>query len=435
MTLSNLEKHWLVNGGIIVSNNRIVHILRYGTVAEKGHLEKAFSAFDYLSINGNTAAYVSTAISKFIVEKFFSNKEKGYFIDPITYAFQNKIELLSSKSKTTGKTSIKKSIMKLIEIYGSPIEKVKTGVPIIPKDFDEKLRDIFADKVLSFQYDLVYKHINEEDLQKYLDYVAPNQSLNLPQLRPKFLIAPYFYLDAQCLCWEEWLNLNIEFIRLSVQKSANKYKLPVFAQIVISKSILLDEKALNKTIKEYSELECDGYTVWIDDLNEIEANLLELVGLIKLLKGLKPKPVYNMYGGYFSILLTHKSLGLLNGVSHGLEYGESRMVYPVGGGIPVSKYYYLPLHQRLDFTKAFYLLVYAGAIDPSKDNWGDSKKYYNSICKCPQCKSVIKDEMINFVEFESREFYEIQRKNQTLRRKKLLQIQSRIVCIIIYYVK
>lgn len=402
-----------------MSNNKIVHILRYGTVAEKGHLEKAFSAFDYLSINGNTAAYVSTAISKFIVEKFFSNKEKGYFIDPITYAFQNKIELLSSKSKTTGKMNIKKSIMKLIEIYGSPVEKVMTGVPIIPNDFDNKISmDTFTDRVLSFQYDLVYQHINEQDLQKYLDYVAPNQSSNLPQLRPKFLIAPYFYLDTQCMCWKDWLRLNTEFVRLSVQKSTNEYKLPVFAQIVISKSILLDANALNKTIQAYSTLECDGYTIWIDDLNETEANMSVLIGFIKLLKSLKSKPVYNMYGGYFSILLTHKSLGLLNGVSHGLEYGESRMVYPVGGGIPVSKYYYMPLHQRLDFTKAFYVLVYFGAIDPSKDNWGDSKKYYNSICKCSQCKSVIKDEMINFIEFESREFYEIQRKNQTLRRKK-----------------
>ena len=47
------------------------HILRYGTVAEKNHLKKAISSFDYLSINGNTAAFVSNAIAGFIVEKFF----------------------------------------------------------------------------------------------------------------------------------------------------------------------------------------------------------------------------------------------------------------------------------------------------------------------------------------------------------------------------
>ena len=158
--------------------------------------------------------------------------------------------------------------------------------------------------------------------------------------------------------------------------------------------------------------------IWVDDLNEHEASFEELSGFVQLLKGLSHKPVYNMYGGYFSILLTHKNIKLLAGVSHGLEYGESRKVYPVGGGIPVSKYYYLPIHQRLDFTKAYYLLAHTGAIDVTLPNWGSSEKYYNDICRCDKCKQIIKDEMINFVEFESKEFYEIHRKDQTLRRKK-----------------
>ena len=66
-----------------MAQKKPVHILRYGTVAEKVHLEKAVSAYDYLSINGNTAAYVSSAIAKFVVAKFFSRPEKGFFIDPI----------------------------------------------------------------------------------------------------------------------------------------------------------------------------------------------------------------------------------------------------------------------------------------------------------------------------------------------------------------
>ena len=70
-----------------MSNIEPVHILRYGTVGEKAQLEKAISSYDYLAINGNTAAYVSNAIAKFIVERFFSKESKGFFIDPITYAF------------------------------------------------------------------------------------------------------------------------------------------------------------------------------------------------------------------------------------------------------------------------------------------------------------------------------------------------------------
>ena len=403
-----------------MANKKSVHILRYGTVAEKVHLEKAFSAFDYLSINGNTAAYVSNAISKFIVEKFFSSSEKGYFIDPITYAFQDKIDLLFSKSKDSDELRIKKSIAKLIEIYGLPIDRIENRMPIVPDDFDNSIdKEGFVERILSFQYDLVYKHIQEQDLQKYLDYVAPGQADNIPQLRPKFIIAPYFYLDIQSRNWEAWLALNIEFINISVAKSAQKYNnIPVFAQIVINKSILMNSQTIKEIVDAYSVLKCDGYTIWVDDLNEHEATKSELDGFIALLTGLRHKPVYNMYGGYFSILLTHKTIGLLSGVSHGLEYGESRMVYPVGGGIPVSKYYYFPLHRRLDFTDAFYLLEYAEILDTEKENWGDSKKYFSEICNCSQCKKVVKQEMINFMGFESTDFYEVRRNNRVLRRKK-----------------
>ena len=402
-----------------MKKEKTIHILRYGTVAEKNHLKKAFSAYDYLSINGNTAAFVSNAIAGFIVEKFFSNKEKGYFIDPITYAFQGNIDLLFSKAKNSNKNDIKKSIKKLIEIYGLSLEKIENRIPIIPEDFiSYEDKESFVDKILSFQYNLVYNHINEQGLQKYLNYVAPEISKNLPQFRPKFLIAPYFYLDLQSSNWKRWLSLNVEFIKLAIEKTNQNYKIPIFAQIVISKSLLCDDNALEVVIKSYSQLNCDGFTIWIDDFNEQESSSDELLKFVKLLKGLNNKPVYNMYGGYFSILLTHKSVGLLSGVSHGLEYGESRMVYPVGGGIPVSKYYFFPIHQRLDFTKAYYLLEFEKIIDKEKDNWGDAKKYYNKICDCEQCKKVINNEMINFVEFESKEFYEVHRNGHVLRRKK-----------------
>ena len=403
-----------------MSNNKPIHILRYGTVAEKVHLEKAISAYDYLSINGNTAAYVSGAIAQFIVEKFFSNNKKGFFIDPITYAFQNKIELLNSNSTVTGKSSIKKSVQKLIEVYDYPIKNVEKGHPVVVDDFkDNNLNLEFCRRVLSFQYDLVYEHINSNDLEKYLEYVAADQIKNIPQLRPKFLIAPYFYIDISDPMWKEWLKLNVNFVNLSTDLSKKDYnEKSIFAQIVINKQTLLCDEAVDLIAESYCGLECFGYTIWIDDFAENEATAEELSACIKLLKKLNKKPIFNMYGGYFSILLTNKDLRLLSGVSHGLEYGESRKVYPVGGGVPVSKYYFLPLHQRLDFTKAFYLLEYENIIDTEKPDWGDSGRYYEEICKCQQCRKVIKDKMINFVEFESREFYEIHKSNKVLRRKK-----------------
>lgn len=255
--------------------NKPIHILRYGTVAEKIHLEKAISSYDYLSINGNTAAYVSGAIAKFIVEKFFSKPEKGYFIDPITYAFQDKIELLWSKSKATGEGTIKKSVKKLIDAYGYPATKAESKAPISVTDFDEVTKDIFCQNILSFQYNLVYDHINQNDLQKYLDYISSEQSKNFPQLRPKFLIAPYFYLDYQNTDFEKWLSLNIDFIKNSVSKASNDFcGIDVFGQIVLAKSILLNDMMIEKITDAYSDVDCAGFTLWIDDLTKSSTRIM-----------------------------------------------------------------------------------------------------------------------------------------------------------------
>ncbi len=402
--------------------DKTIHILRYGTVAEKVHLEKALSAYDYLSINGNTAAYVSNAIAQFIVDKFFSTPEKGFFIDPITYAFQatykvNSIDLLYNQKKDTGEKILKKSVEKLIEIYGEPVTKITEGRTVSPIDFaDINVFNVFCENVLNFQYSLIDQHIQQKDLAKYIEYVSKN---DLPQLHPKFLIAPYFYLNADDSEVKKWIELNVEFIKKSIDLSRDRFNnSPVYGQLTINKNILKNSEIIDCITSSYNNVDLKGLTIWVDDLNEHESSFEELSSFMDLLRRLNCKTKYNMYGGYFSILLTHKKIALLNGVSHGLEYGESRKVYPVGGGLPVSKYYFQPLHKRMDFTDAFYLLNGAKIIDSSLSNWGSTKPYYDAICNCEQCRKILHDEMINFIEFESREFYDIKRKNQTLRRKK-----------------
>lgn len=415
-----------------MSNIEPVHILRYGTVGEKAQLEKAISSYDYLAINGNTAAYVSNAIAKFIVERFFSKESKGFFIDPITYAFQDNIDLLKSDTNKTGKKDWKKSIQKLIAIYGAPVTKVLSNSPICPSDFNTEVLKSFCEKVLSFQYDLVYNHVKENNLQKYIEY-AQDASAKIPSLRPKFLIAPYFYIDNDDGSWIEWLEINKTLIDYAAEISKTKFNnTEIFAQIVISKNALRNRECIQKITSCYANANCNGYTVWVDGFSEHEANKEELQAFVNFLRSLKPKPIYNMYGGYFSILLTHEKISLLNGVSHGLEYGESRQVYPVGGGLPVSKYYYLPLHQRMDFTKAFYLLEHAHIIDPDKEDLGSTRTYYKKICGCKQCRSIMGSKMINFVKFESTDFYEVLRKDGTTLRRKKATTETKQNCLFHY---
>jgi hypothetical protein len=396
--------------------NKVVHILRYGTVAEKTHLERTINTYDSLIINGNSAAYVSRAIAKFVVERFLNKPEKGFIIDPITYAFQQNIELLKNKSKT-GELVMKKSIVKLIGKYGSPIDKVNNDVPVKPSDFsNQKMMYEFCQNVLKFQYFIIDNYISNNELTKYLKYAS---GIFLEQFHPKLLIAPYFYLDPNDADFDNWLDLNIQFLNLSVEQVKNTFNgLPVFGHIVINKDVLLDESYIKKITKKYSQCDCTGINFWVDGFDEHEDNQNMLSGFIDFLHELKGKPVYNMYGGFFSILLTHNTLNLLSGVSHGMEYGENREVYPVGGGLPVSKYYYLPLHERKEFTQAFLFLEHQGILDRTLDDWGTTARYYSEICSCPKCSEIMENSMVNFAKFASTEDYEVKYKHNTIRRKK-----------------
>ena len=412
-----------------------VHILRYGTVAGKAHLEKAINAYDYLAINGNSAAYVSRAIAKFVVEKFFNKKEKGFFIDPITYAFQQNIHLLKTKSNNSD-APLKKSIKKLIDIYEEPANKVNEDIPIHPSDFkNNTLLKNFCSRVLNFQYSIISTYINDNDLKKYLQYATKKMSGLLQQFHPKFLIAPYFYLNSNDSNFEQWLKINIALLNESVEQVKSQFNsCPVYGQIVINKELLRNKSIIEQISNNYKDCQCSGYTIWIDSLNEHEDSQEILNGFIYFLQSIKrnQKPVLNMYGSYFSILLTHRSIKLLDGVSHGMEYGEYRDVYPVGGGLPVSKYYYMPLHQRKDFTKAFYLLEYNKIIDTSLKNWGNTNNYFGEICRCEQCRKILENEMINFIKFESDQYYEIKSKNSNIIRRKKASAQTKENCLYHY---
>lgn len=398
-----------------------IHILRYGTVGDKEHLFKARESFHYLAVNANSAAYVSGSIAQYVVECLVK-PNRGYFIDPLTHAFQKNIYLLSSKNKNK-EVRIKKSIEKLLEYYQEPASNVRNNIPIRITDFNNDSSDYqgFCKRVLDFQYNIIYDNLEERDIGKYVAYSLDVNLEDASQIRPKFLVAPYFHLDVYDKEFGEWLKINKKLITYAKHQGEAYLATPIFGQIVISRETLLSEEGLQAVIDSYSDSICDGFTVWVDGLDEHDASADELTQFVKLLKGLKSKSnkkTYNLYGSYFSVLLTHKSLNLLNGVSHGLEYGESRQVFPVGGGIPTSKYYMFPLHKRLDFTQAFYLLKHHNVLDLSQDNWGPATKYHNEVCKCSRCKKILKNEMINFMDFESTEFYEVATRYGVVRRKK-----------------
>lgn len=417
-------------------NGKVKHILRYGTAAEQVHLESMIDTYDLLTINGNMVAFIPGTIANFLVNNFISKKDKGYFIDPLTHAFQHNIDLLKSKkTKKNPNPTIKSSIRKMIEIYGEPVESIiKAEDLIIPEDFnDNNLKNNFCKNVLQFQLETVIKQLEEKGLLKYIEY---NSDFCKEDIYPEFLIAPYFYMDSNT--YDDWLPLNIDFIqRASTIIKENEYNKPLFAQLVISKDLLSNNTKIEKITQEYCNIPAEGVAIWIDDFNEHEVDDILLANYVKLIKKLSSsnKIVYNLYGSFFSIMLTLPKFNcdsyLLNGVGHGLEYGESRAVVPVGGGIPTSKYYYYPLHQRIDFSLAYNLLTYLKIIDPGAENSGDYEKYKDKICNCKVCVSLLAEGMDKFTKFESTDYYNVRYKTGIQRRKKATK-ETKELCLLHY---
>ena len=154
---------------------------------------------------------------------------------------------------------------------------------------------------------------------------------------------------------------------------------------------------------------------------------MQLLYLLYFLKFFQGKSVYNAYGGFFSILLGHDDIKLLDGVSHGLEYGESRGGFPVGGGLPSSKYYFFPLHRRLKYLESFDLLEKKNYLNTDEYSWGNSEAYLKEICRCQVCKKLMPKYMIGFENFRSTGMYEVNYLGHTQRRTKATK-NEKITC-------
>lgn len=366
------------------------HILRYGTHADQKFFKDCSGCYDMIAINANMIAFSPKALAIFVGKKTIN---KPFFIDPITHLFQHSQSFISNDSG-----EIKKSISNLIKAYANDltllndIEDIKEKYLLLKEALKQTEPQIdtlkkFTQNVLEYQTNFLTEK-KADSYKKFIDWAREKGStINNFCDTPDFLVAPYFYLTESA----DWLDKNIQFINIA--KEINHLNKNVFAQIVISKKLIdrpgatMGESMLQNIINKYKNSLADGFLVWVDDYSE-QDELAESLKkyLNEILKPLKStgKMVYSLYGGYLSTLFTHNEITALDGVSHGMEYGESRAVVPVGGGIPVAKFYFLPLHKRLNLREMIDLLT--GLKIKNRND------FFEKICDCPMCKKAIKSD-------------------------------------------
>ncbi len=351
------------------------HFLRYGTAAEQRYMRDYQHTYDGIAINGSMLAHIPKGISAFI----YRDVNKKFFVDPMPHSFQHRLDKIQNSSG-----EIRSSILKLMKIYGDPItliERLKR--PIRNTDFSEDIIPAFVRNVLDFQYNYVKKY-RDSEYSPYIEYLeAQNADMDLSKKEPFFLIAPYFYMRDDT--YDHWFKLNLQFISESIKQKRSFRNKEIFAELVVNMKLLRDNSRIDKIIDDYST--ANGLIYWIDAFDETEADPVELRAVLSFVEKYKSKNpkklIISLYGGFFSELLLKKGL---DGVVHGLEYGESRDVVPVGGGIPLSKYYLPDIKKRIDAATMLRILRLLKINSPAG--------FHDEICHCKVCRATVRSDVV-----------------------------------------
>lgn len=333
-------------------------------------------------LNANIVVHAPDAIAAFIISK---TKYMRYLIDPITHAYQHDPSFISNSKKMTidGKIPIKTSFKKLADQFSEKLAQ-KLGHALKPQDVQELLDEIVIGN-LNFQRTFLSNRIKDSKDAKYLEK---------KEITPYAIIAPYFFMGDNSR-FDDWLKINIQLIKETSTKIGNNEK--IFSEIVFSKEILYQDDKIDSLIESYNSLEnVDGHLIWIDEFDEQNCSKKQIDNYVKLIKGIRKKKtqeIINLHGGYFSILLSGDFAdNTLTGIAHGPEFGEFRGVVPVGGGIPIARYYVPALHSRV---KVYTVQQYFSALGYLED----PNIFHEKICNCNTCKEVINNDINNFSQF------------------------------------
>ena len=289
---------------------------------------------------------------------------KPFFIDPVTYVFARSLENIKKDNE------VKRSFFNLAKAYSAKLTELieKEGRQLIPKDlltdngWNAQLIEELARNVIEFQKN-VMKAPSQLSLMEYAQILGEKISEEIEG--PEFLVAPYFYSSSRR---DPWYEISLEIAKKAV---AFKDALPLFAVLCTSRELLLDKSALGQMAKDYEEF--DGYMIWISEFDEKEEGEEYLDGLIDLVEelGKTKKPVYTLYGEYFSAAVTKFGL---SGYCRGICYSASKSVDATAGGARLPQRYYIELnHGKLSETVA-------------RTFFTDNPE---QLCKCEICGAII----------------------------------------------
>lgn len=387
-------------------------MLRYNTGTDKKAFVDFKDRFDAVIFNATIVAYSGSAVADLV-----SVHKNQYIVDPQTHIMQHDIMAIMSKDKKTEQYVIKKSVRKYLENLPTKILSViESEKRHLSYNEIDVISEELVERVYTFETEFVNGFVKKKEYDKYLKYAKID-------LRSRVIIAPYFMLkkDMSDKSKEAYMRLNRKCLLEFIKYNTKHKKLPVAAQLVIDKEVLRDEKLFQYVKNTYA---VDGFEyifLWINDFSSWDAKKEEkeaFYNLLLFLNNIGKKPIM-AYGGYDAILLCHRQMNArVYGVAQSVGYGEQRAITPVGGGLPVNKYYFGPTHRRIRFDEALYLLMKEDYFSEDKTNREHAEDYYKNICDCPTCKEIIQNDIDNFKIYNESTPYLVKGKHGDIKRNR-----------------
>ena len=369
-------------------NNMPQLIIRMGSHAEKDYLLKLSKQFDGIIVGANIVEATAGATASLVGRRL----KTPYYIDPMTYVFGCDLNEIRSEQKRKKKTVVdyKRAYKRLAPELGDIFSNtLKNNMPIAPRDFTSTVLKQVCQNVIDYQ--LKRLHTEFEKDEEYKEYAE-----SIP--KPAGVFSPYFLIRSK-----EWFDL---FLSLSKTTSEIKPGPPVYSVLCADYELLIDKAFIDKVIVETPKTGINGVWLWFSNFDEWivrEKYLSAFKNLVEQLskKGLK---VYNRHGGYFSLALNKFGM---NGISHGVGYGEKKDVLQIKGppNAPIVNYYLLDMYKRFDVPDIETCL---GGL-----NIKTPEDFHEKICDCVVCRGVVKNSILDFQRFGDRHYATPESKRQS----------------------
>lgn len=268
---------------------KLEHLIRYDTAQDKMYLEEYKDEIDFLVFNANILCHHSEDNAKTLYVNFADTE---FFIDPKLYNFQLDISNIKNKKKDKSE-NIKESYVKLASEYGLDYV-IEKETPLTTSQVLKHGVKKLSQDILDFQIHYINEHLDAE-LKELIEFSG------LYRKPSKLISASFCILSENDI---DWLIINDKLLEESLLLKKD-YDLPIYANLIISKSVLKNERLILEIIEKYSK--ADGLIFWIDDFDEqnVTADIIDaLINFVsKYREKNKNKKVYSLYGGYLNELL------------------------------------------------------------------------------------------------------------------------------------